>query len=76
LKKAWRGPARRHGDPGHGEWLLRAVREVEIDGMVERHEMVAGIVVSHGGFYDGGESGLPDPRTGEPVRQAGPPPEA
>ncbi len=62
--------------PEHGEWLLRAAREVEVGGMVERHEMVERIVTRHGGFYDGGETGLFDPRTGEPVRPADPPPGA
>jgi hypothetical protein len=53
----------------HGNWLLRAARGVEVDGMIERHEMVEEIVTRHGGFYDGGESGWLDPRTGEAVRQ-------
>ena len=44
--------------------------------MIERHERLEAIVTRHGGFYDGGESGLFDPRTGEPVRQADPPPGA
>jgi hypothetical protein len=61
-------------DSPHGEWLLRAAREVEVDDMIERHKRVEAIVTRHGGFYDGGESGLFDPRTGEPVRQADPPP--
>jgi len=60
--------------PEHGEWLLRAAREVEIGDMIERHEMVEAIVARHGGAYDGGESGLFDRRTGKPVRQADPPP--
>jgi len=62
--------------PPHGEWLLRAAREVEVDEMIERHERVEALVTRHGGFYDGGESGLFDPRTGEPVQQADPPPGA
>jgi hypothetical protein len=62
--------------PPHGEWLLRAAREVEVDEMIERHDIVEAIVTRHGGFYDGGESGLFDPRTGEPVRQADPPADA
>lgn len=60
----------------HGEWLLRAAREVEVDEMIERHDRMEAIVTRHGGFYDGGESGLFDPRTGEPVRQADPPADA
>jgi hypothetical protein len=60
--------------PPHGEWLLRAAREVEISDLVERHETVEAIVIRHGGFYDGGESGWLNSRTGEPVRQADPPP--
>lgn len=55
--------------PQHGGWLLRAAREVEIEGMIARHDMVEAIVARHGGFYDGGESGWLDPRTGEAVRQ-------
>ena len=62
--------------PPHGEWLLRAAREVEVGNMIQRHDRVQAIVTRHGGFYDGGESGLFDPRTGEPVRQADPPPDA
>ena len=62
--------------PPQGDWLLRAAREVEVDEMIERHERLEAIVTRHGGFYDGGESGLFDPRTGEPVRQADPPPGA
>ena len=56
--------------PPHGEWLLLAAREVEIDGLIERHDEVEAIVIRHGGFYDGGESGWLDTRTGEPIRQA------
>ena len=55
--------------PQHGNWLLRAARSVEIDDMIARHGMVEAIVVRHGGFYDGGESGWLDLRTGEAVRQ-------
>lgn len=51
------------------KWLLRAARSVEIEDMVARHGMVEAIVVRHGGFYDGGESGWLDLRTGEAVRQ-------
>lgn len=49
------------------EWLLRATREVEIDGLVKRHDEVADIVIKHGGSYDGGHStyvdgkSVPDP---------------
>jgi hypothetical protein len=53
-----------------GRWLLRAAREVLVDGLIERHELVETIVERHGGFYDGGESGWLDPRTGEAVRHA------
>lgn len=55
--------------PQHGDWLLRAARSVEIGGMIARHDIVEAIVVRHGGFYDGGESGWLDLRTGEAVRQ-------
>ena len=55
--------------PQHGDWLLRAARSVEIGGMVARHHMVEVVVVRHGGFYDGGESGWLDPHTVEAVRQ-------
>lgn len=44
--------------PPHGEWLLRAAREVEVGDMIERHERVEAIVTRHGGFYDGGESSM------------------
>lgn len=44
-------------DPGREEWLLRAGRDVEIDGLVERHDEVRAIVTECGGLYDGGESG-------------------
>jgi hypothetical protein len=56
-------------DPPCGNWLLRAARSVEIDDMIDRHHMVEAIVTRHGGFYDGGESGWLDPRTGEAARQ-------
>ena len=56
-------------DPEHGEWLLRAAREVEIGGTVARHNMVEAIATRHGGFYDGGESGWLDLHTGEAARQ-------
>ncbi len=55
--------------PQHGDWLLRAARSVEIDGMIARHGMVEAIVARHGGFYDGGESGWLDLRTGEAIHQ-------
>lgn len=55
--------------PHPGDWLLRAARSVEVDDMIERHEMVEAIATRHGGFYDGGESGWLDLRTGEAVRQ-------
>ena len=38
------------------EWLLLAGRDVEIDGMIERHNEVQAIVERHGGMYDYGES--------------------
>lgn len=38
------------------EWLLLAGRDVEIDGLVERHNEVQAIVERHGGLYDFGES--------------------
>lgn len=61
------------GSAGPGDddeqWLLRAARSVDINGMIERHGMVGAIVARHGGFYDGGESGWLDLRTGEAVRQ-------
>ena len=44
--------------------------------MIERHNRVEAIVTRHGGLYDGGESGLFDPRAGNPVQQADPPPGA
>ena len=48
--------------PHPGDWLLRAARSVEIEhDRAARDEMEA-IVVRHGGFYDGGESGWLDPR--------------
>jgi hypothetical protein len=52
------------------QWLLRAAREVAVEGLIAQHELVEEIVERHGGDYDGGETGLLDPRTGEPVRQA------
>jgi hypothetical protein len=52
------------------KWLLRAAREVPVEDMIERHEMVETIVERHGGLYDGGETGWLDSRTGGPVRQA------
>lgn len=53
-----------------GRWLLRAAREVPVEGLIGQHELVEAIVERHGGGYDGGETGWLDPRTGEPVRQA------
>lgn len=46
------------------EWLLLAGRDVEIEGLVERHAEVRGIVARHGGYYDGGECTY---RAGTPV---------
>jgi hypothetical protein len=50
-----------------------AAHEVAVGEMIERHNTVEAIVTRHGGLYDGGESGLFDPRTGKLVRQADPP---
>ena len=48
---------------GEPEWLLLAGRDVEIEGMPDRHHEVEAIVSRHGGEYDGGEAsylaGLP-----------------
>jgi hypothetical protein len=60
--------------PPHGELLLIAARVAKLSDLVERHETVEAIVIRHGGFYDGGESGWLNSRTGEPVRQADPRP--
>lgn len=46
------------------QWLLLAGRDVEVDGLVERHGEVAAVVERHGGLYDGGESTWLE---GEPV---------
>jgi hypothetical protein len=51
-------------------WLLRAAREVSVEDLIAQHELVEEIVERYGGDYDGGETGLLDPHTGEPVRQA------
>jgi hypothetical protein len=48
------------------DWLLLAGRDVEIGGMVERHQEVEAIVERHGGLYDGGESTW-DPSLGKAV---------
>jgi hypothetical protein len=52
-------------------WLLRAAHECELG---DCHDKVRAIVERHGGFYDYGESGWLDMHTGEPIRQADPPP--
>lgn len=52
------------GTEDNRPWLLRAARTMAIDELVERHEEVEAVVERHGGFYDGGESGWFDPRTG------------
>ena len=52
----------------HGDWLLRAARETA--DTIAQHQMVEEITTRHGGFYDGGETGLMDPRTGRFIRQA------
>jgi hypothetical protein len=54
--------------PPHGEWLLRAARETT--DTIAQHRLVEEITTRHGGFYDGGETGLMDPRTGQFIRQA------
>lgn len=62
-------PGGSSGPGGDEQWLLRAARGISIDSMIERHGTVGAIVARHGGFYDGGESGWLDLRTGEAVRQ-------
>src|SRR5919201_123800 len=52
-----------------GRWLVRAAREVAVDDLIQRHELVEATVERHGGFYDGGETSLLDPRTGDPIQQ-------
>lgn len=47
-------------------WLLLAGRDVEVEGLVARHEEVAAIVERHGGEYDGGEATY-DVTSGEAV---------
>jgi hypothetical protein len=49
------------------DWLLRAAHECELGPC---HYRVADIVERHGGFYDSGESGAIDIKTGQPIRQA------
>lgn len=58
-------------------WLLRGGRDVEIDGLLERHAEVETIVLRCGGMYDGGEAtympvvdrfeAVPDPDLGNPA---------
>ncbi|MBD3004715.1 hypothetical protein [Streptomyces sp. 5-10] len=41
---------------GSPQWLLRAGRDVSIDGLLNRHDEVEAIVSRYGGRYDGGEA--------------------
>jgi hypothetical protein len=52
--------------PDEQEWLLLAGRDVDVDGLIERHDEVQEIVERHGGLYDFGESTY-DMGTGEAV---------
>lgn len=52
--------------PDGQEWLLLAGRDVDVDGLIERHDEVQAIVERHGGLYDFGESTY-DVGTGEAV---------
>lgn len=52
--------------PDEQEWLLLAGRDVDVDGLIERHDEVQEIVERHGGLYDFGESTY-DVGTGEAV---------
>jgi hypothetical protein len=52
--------------PDEQEWLLLAGRDVDVDGLIERHDEVQAIVERHGGLYDFGESTY-DVGTGEAV---------
>jgi hypothetical protein len=54
--------------PPYGHWLLRAARETA--DLIAQHELVEEVTIRHGGRYDGGETGLMVPRTGEFIRQA------
>lgn len=54
------------------EWVLRAARDIPLDGWTERHDMVEAIVVRHGGVPDGGESGWLNLNAGDYVRQVAP----
>lgn len=47
------------------EWLMRAAKAVPLDDLIARHDTVEAIVNSHGGSYDGGESGWLDLGTGQ-----------
>lgn len=56
-----------HGAPS---WLLRAARTVSLDWPGGWHDEIAEVVERHGGFYDGGESGWLDTKTGKFVEMA------
>lgn len=51
-------------------WLLRASRTVTISHLVEAHGEVEAVVESHGGTYDGGESGWLSLETGQYLEAA------
>lgn len=44
-------------------WLLRATKEVYVNGLVVRHDYVETVVTRHGGHYDGGQMGRHDVET-------------
>lgn len=52
------------------QWLLRASRTVSLDWPGGWHGEIEEVVVRHGGFYDGGESGWLDTTTGKYVEMA------
>lgn len=58
---------RSYADP---QWLLRAARTVSLDWPNGWHDEIAEVVVRHGGYYDGGESGWLDLATGKYAEQA------
>lgn len=55
---------------GAPSWLLRAARTVSLDWPNDWHGEIAEVVERHGGFYDGGESGWLDVKTGKFVEMA------
>lgn len=55
---------------GEVSWLLRASRTVSLDWPNGWHDEIEEVVVRHGGFYDGGESGWLDTATGRFVEMA------